>query len=161
MERQPGMSTIEFRCLDSNTAVSPARTAGTPVTGGLKVQVVVDGKTLESRWNSRGKWNNSVPLCTWPSDGVTPFDLWSTSFAPSAYDGELLSEDGRVAVLTCGCGELMCGGVVARIDFTDETVTWSDFVHANYLTPQNLDSFVFSRDQYDQALAEVQAHDHG
>jgi hypothetical protein len=158
MKRRLGLSTIEFHCLDTSTAVAAAR----PITGDLRVQVVVDGKTLESRWNSKGKWNNSVPLCTWPSDGITPFELWSNSFALSTYDGELLCEDGRVAVLTCGCGELMCGGVVARIEFTDETVTWREFVHANYLTPQNLDSFVFSRDQYDQALADGrQAHDHG
>lgn len=143
------ISTIEFRCLDSGTA-----------TGGLRVQVLIDGNTLESRWNSKGKWKNSVPLCTRPSDGGTPLDLWSSSFDPSVYDGEF-REDSRVAVLTCGCGELMCGGVVARIEFTNETVTWRDFRHANYLTPQGLGSFVFTRAQYDQALAAARrAHDH-
>jgi hypothetical protein len=147
MERS-GISTIEFRYLNSGTA-----------TGGPAVQVLIDGMTLESRWNSNGKWRNSAPLCTWSIDEVSPLDLWSISFDPSAHDTEL-SEDGRVAVLTCACGELMCGGVAARIEFTDETVIWSDFVHANYHTPQGLSSFAFSRAQYDQALAEARRRAH-
>jgi hypothetical protein len=149
MGQQSETCTIEFRCLGAGAA-----------TGGLEVQVLLDGTTLEGRWNSKGKWKNSVPLSIWPTHGITPFDLWSSSFDPSTYDGDF-SEDGRVAVLTCGCGEIMCGGVVARIEFTKETVTWSDFRHANYRTAQGLGSFVFSRAQYEHALAEARrAHDH-
>ena len=142
-----GISTIEFRCLDDALA-----------TGGLRVQVVIDGRCLEKQWNEKGKWKNSVPLGTWPNDGLTPLELWSSSFDPSEYEGELCA-DGRVAVLTCGCGELMCGGVVANIQFTYEAVTWSDFRHANYLTPQGMGSFVFARSQYDRALAEAASPD--
>ena len=138
-----GTSTIEFRCLDTALA-----------TGGLKVQAVIDGTSLENRWNAKGKWNSPVPLRTWPSDGITPLDLWSSSFDPSTYTGDLF-EDDRVAVLTCSCGELMCGGVVARIQFDHDSVTWSDFRHANYLTPQGMGTFVFARSQYDRALAEA------
>jgi hypothetical protein len=133
-----GISTIEFRCLDSDLA-----------TGGLRVQVVIDDMNLEKHWNVDGKWNRSVPLCAWPSDGIALLDLWSSSFDPSAYEGELY-EDGRFAVLTCECGELMCGGVVAGIEFDHEVVTWSDFRHANYLTPQEMGTFVFARSQYDR-----------
>ncbi len=151
MKRRSGISAIEFVCPDRDST-----------TDCLRVQIVIDGQSLEKRWNSQGTWNVSAPLWTGPDDEITPLDLWSSSFDPSAYGGELVSEDGRVAVLTCDCGELMCGGVVARIEFNDDTVTWCDFAHANYLTPQVLDSFVFSRAQYDQALAEAhRAHDHG
>ena len=83
---------------------------------------------------------------------MTALDLWSGSFDPSSYNGRLY-EDGRVAVQTCSCGELGCGGVVARIQFSDETVTWDDFRHWNYLTPQGMGSFVFSRAEYDRASA--------
>jgi hypothetical protein len=61
-------------------------------------------------------------------------------------------EEGRIAVLTCSCGELMCGGAVADIEFTHETVTWSNFRHANYLTTKDVGPFVFARSQYDRAL---------
>lgn len=136
-----GISIIEFRCLVSDLA-----------TGGLRVEVLIDGTSLEKLWNVKGKWDRSVPLCTWPSDGITPLDLWSSSFDPSTYDGELYDDSG-FAVLTCGCGHLMCGGVVARIEFSHEFVTWSDFRHADYLTPQGMGTFVFARSQYDRALA--------
>jgi len=142
-----GISTVEFRRLDSGVA-----------TGGLTVQTVIDGESLESQWNEKGKWSNSVPLTTWPDDGVTVLDLWSGTFDPSTYDGELYVE-GRTAVLTCSCGQLGCGGVVACIGFTYETVTWGDFRHANYLTTQGMGSFVFDRSQYDSALAEARRQD--
>ena len=83
---------------------------------------------------------------------MTALDLWSGSFDPSTYHGPLY-QDGRAAVLTCECGELGCGGVVARIEFSNETVTWGDFRHWNYLTTQGMGSFVFSRPEYDRALA--------
>ena len=127
--------------------------------GGLTVQVVIDGRSLESQWNERGDWNNSVSLTTWPGDGVSALTLWSSSFDPSTYDGELY-DDGRVAVLTCSCGELGCGGVVARIEFVPDTVTWSDFRHASYLTTQGLGSFVFSRSRYEEALAAAAGEHH-
>jgi hypothetical protein len=142
-----GVSTVEFLRLDRAAA-----------TGGLTVQVVIDGRSLESQWNEKGKWSNSVPLTTWPDDGLTALDLWSGSFDPSTYDGELY-QDGRVAVLTCSCGQLGCGGVVAQIEFSNETVTWGDFRHANYLTPQGMGSFVFSRSEYDRALADARRED--
>ena len=138
---QSRLNIIEFRCLDSAKA-----------TGGQTVQIVIDGTSLETRWNSSGEWNTSVALCTWESDRIALLDLWSSSLGTSAYEGELY-EDGRVAVLTCVCGELRCGGVVARIEFDHDVVTWSDLCHANYLTPQGVGPFVFARSQYDKALA--------
>jgi hypothetical protein len=53
----------------------------------------------------------------------------------------------RVGVVALGCG-----GVVARIEFGVDVVTWHDFRHANYLTPQGMGTFVFARSQYDRAL---------
>jgi hypothetical protein len=138
------ISTVEFLRLDTALA-----------TGGVTVQVVIDGKSLESQWNENGKWSNSLPLATWAADGLTALELWSGAFDPSTYDGELY-EDGHAAVLTCSCGQLGCGGVIARIEFSNETVTWSDFRHANYRTPQGLGSSVFSRYEYGRALAAAQ-----
>ena len=117
------------------------------------MQVLIDGESLEHLYNSaKGKWKSSKALCTWPvQDGITPVDLWSSSFDSSS-DIDYFCEEGRIAVLTCSCGELMCGGAVANIEFTHETVTWSNFRHANYLTPKDIGPFVFTRSQYDRAL---------
>jgi hypothetical protein len=134
-----GISTIRFRPLDRGLA-----------RGASTVRVEIDGRSLEQRWNEKGKWDRSVPLSTGSGEGVTPLDLWSDAFDPSTYQGDLC-QDGRIAVLTCGCGELMCGGVVARIAFHHESVEWSDFLHANYLTPQGMGSFEFARSQYERA----------
>ena len=41
---------------------------------------------------------------------------------------------------------------MADIEFTHETVTWSNFRHANYLTPKDIGPFEFARSQYDRAL---------
>src|SRR5580704_2919835 len=121
-----GISTIDFRRLDRAVA-----------TGGVTVQVLIDGEPLESLYNrAKGKWNSSVALVTWPAqDGVTPQKLWSSSFDPSTDAGDFC-EEGRIAVLTCSCDEVMCGGAVADIEFNHETVTWRNFRHANYLTPK-------------------------
>lgn len=137
-----GTSTIEFRLLDRALA-----------SGDQTVQVLIDGESLGHRYNSaKGKWDSSRPLCAWTAqDGITPLELWSSSSDSSSDVGELC-EDGRIAVLTCSCGELMCGGAVAGIEFTHETVTWSNFRHANYLTPKDIGPFVFARAQYDRAL---------
>ena len=112
--KRAGISTIEFRPVDSALA-----------TGGQTVQVLIDGKSLEGRYNgAKGKWTSSSPLCAWPAqDGITPLELWSSS-VDSSSDLDWLCEEGRIAVLTCSCGEIGCGGVLADIEFTHETVTW-------------------------------------
>ncbi len=141
-----GVSTIEFRLIERALA-----------SGGQSVQVLIDGKSLESRYNgAKGKWKRSSPLCTWPAqDGITPLELWSSSFDSSS-DLDCLCEAGRIAVLTCACGDIGCGGAVADLKFTHETVTWSNFRHANYLTPKDIGPFVFARSQYDRALKAAQ-----
>jgi hypothetical protein len=137
-----GISTIEFRLLGRALA-----------TGARSVQVAIDRESLENRYNSaNGEWASSRPLCTWPpQNGVTPLELWSSSFDSSSDMGEIC-EEGRIAVLTCSCGHLMWGGAVADSAFTYETVTWSNFRHANYLTRKGIGPFVFARSPYDRAL---------
>lgn len=137
-----GISAVEFRCLDRGIAK-----------GLLTVQVLIDDVSLEERWNhAKGEWKTAAPLVVISGEQITPLDLWSETFDRVGYEGEYY-EEGRTAVLTCSCDELLCGGVVARIDFTHEIVTWSDFRHANYLTPKEVGPFTFSSGgQYERAL---------
>jgi hypothetical protein len=72
---------------------------------------MIDGESLDRRYNrAKGKWESSVPLVIWPTlDGITPQELRSSSFDRSADVGNFC-EEGRIAVLTCSCDEVMCGG---------------------------------------------------
>lgn len=78
--------------------------------------------------------------------------------------GELLGaplpadrRNGRAWLLHCQCGDPGCGGLGARITFTDETVTWSDFgwdsIFEDTTEPVEMDrTFVFERGEYEKAL---------
>ena len=57
-------------------------------------------------------------------DVAPPSRHWLGAPEPS------LTERGRAAVLTCTCGCYGCGGAAALVAFEDETVTWSEFRHA-------------------------------
>ncbi|HKH23013.1 MAG TPA: hypothetical protein VKA88_05280 [Solirubrobacterales bacterium] len=65
--------------------------------------------------------------------------------------------DERTQLLGCGCGEVGCSPLLARITVTDDTVTWQDFEQ-----PQredwdysDLGPFTFDRAQYERALFEL------
>jgi len=71
--------------------------------------------------------------------------------------------DGRVAVLTCscgdfgcgdfGCGDFGCGGGVARVELGEEVVTWSDFSHPSATAMLAMGPFRFDRDACERSLA--------
>jgi hypothetical protein len=69
-----------------------------------------------------------------------------------------LVEEGRVAVLTCSCGNFGCGGAVAQIEFTRGVVRWRDFHSANLGPPADVGPFEFRRGQYQAAFAELDIH---
>jgi hypothetical protein len=63
----------------------------------------------------------------------------------------------RTALLGCGCGEVGCSPLMARITVTDQTVTWDDFEQPtrpdwNY---EGFGPFSFDRAQYERALMAI------
>jgi hypothetical protein len=69
------------------------------------------------------------------------------------YEGE----DERTALLGCGCGEVGCSPLMARITVTDETVTWEDFEQPTRpdWDYQGFGPFRFDRVQYERALMAI------
>lgn len=63
--------------------------------------------------------------------------------------------DGRVAVLTCSCGDFGCGGIAARIEVGERIVVWSDISHPFAPTLLALGPYRFSRSGYEFSLAGV------
>jgi hypothetical protein len=61
---------------------------------------------------------------------------------------------GRLAVLTCNCGAFGCGGTAARIEVTDDTVTWSDFVDS-FGHREAVGTFRFDRAQYEREIEKL------
>jgi hypothetical protein len=78
---------------------------------------------------------------------------WSL-WAPGS-GAQRLSEDGRVAVLTCGCGDFGCGGVSADIEDEGDRVVWRDFHEANGGPVIAVGPFTFDRARYERALLEA------
>ena len=96
-----------------------------------------------------------LPVNSRPS----PASLWGSSSGPPARRGERrepwVAPDGRVAVLTCTCGDFGCGGIAARITSEGEVVTWSDLSHPFSTEVLPIGPMRFRRDQYNRALADV------
>lgn len=76
------------------------------------------------------------------------------------------SADGNaVLLMQCECGEVGCWPLLAKLEVTDTTVTWSDFQQphrgpqspAGWWRYDNLGPFSFDRVQYEAALARMQA----
>jgi len=70
--------------------------------------------------------------------------------------------DGRVGLLYCPCGDMDCGVLSTRIEFTPGTVTWHDVGWQVTYEPNDPDSqgylrepesFTFDRTQYDSLLS--------
>jgi hypothetical protein len=65
--------------------------------------------------------------------------------------------DDRTALLGCGCGEVGCSPLMARVTVTEDTVTWDDF--AQPTRPEwdydGFGPFTFDRGQYERALMAI------
>jgi hypothetical protein len=66
-------------------------------------------------------------------------------------------DEGKVQLLGCGCGEVGCSPLLARITVTDDTVTWDEFEQPQRpdWDYQALGPFTFERTQYERALFEL------
>jgi hypothetical protein len=66
-------------------------------------------------------------------------------------------DEGKTALLGCGCGEVGCSPLMARITVSDDTVTWSDFEQPT--RPEwdydGFGPFTFERGQYERALMAI------
>ena len=64
------------------------------------------------------------------------------------------SDDEKIQLLGCGCGEVGCSPLLARVTVTDDTVTWDEFEQPT--RPEwdydGLGPFTFERSQYERAL---------
>jgi hypothetical protein len=64
------------------------------------------------------------------------------------------TDEEKVQLLGCGCGEIGCSPLLARVTVTDDTVTWDDFEQPT--RPEwdydDLGPFTFERSQYERAL---------
>ena len=65
--------------------------------------------------------------------------------------------DEKTALLGCGCGEVGCSPLMARVTVTDETVTWDEFEQPQ--RPEwdydDFGPFTFARGEYERALMAV------
>jgi len=64
----------------------------------------------------------------------------------------------KTALLGCGCGEVGCSPLMARVTVAEGTVTWEDFEQPtrpdwNY---EGFGPFTFDRAQYERALMEIE-----
>jgi hypothetical protein len=65
--------------------------------------------------------------------------------------------EGKTQLLGCGCGEVGCSPLLARVMVTDETVTWDEFEQPTRpdWDYESLGPFTFERAQYERALFEL------
>ena len=65
--------------------------------------------------------------------------------------------DGKTALLGCGCGDVGCSPLKARITVTDETVTWDEFEQPTRpgWDYEGFGPFTFDRAQYERALMAI------
>jgi hypothetical protein len=109
-----------------------------------RVEAVISGQTL-------------ADLLDW-GDNWLPLDVYIAGpnlqrWAPGGDDSDSpYVEDGRVAVLTCGCGDFGCGGATAKVIFTADRVIWTDFHGASHWDRVAVRPLVFSRKQYMGAI---------
>jgi hypothetical protein len=64
---------------------------------------------------------------------------------------------GKTALLGCGCGEVGCSPLMARITVTDDTVSWEDFEQPTRpdWSYEGFGPFTFERAQYERALMAI------
>ena len=63
----------------------------------------------------------------------------------------------KTQLLGCGCGEVGCSPLMARVTVTDETVTWEEFEQPTRpdWDYEDFGPFTFDRAQYEQALMAI------
>jgi hypothetical protein len=66
------------------------------------------------------------------------------------------SED-KTALLGCGCGEVGCSPLMARVTVNDDTVTWGDFEQPTRpdWDYDGFGPFTFDRSEYERALMAI------
>lgn len=66
-------------------------------------------------------------------------------------------DDEKTALLGCGCGEVGCSPLMARVTVTDDTVTWDEFEQPTRpeWDYQGFGPFTFDRAQYERALMAI------
>jgi hypothetical protein len=118
---------------------------------GQEVRVLIDGRDLvdivrdaEARWAKQ----DGQPQLAGSYSGLWP-ELWDA--LPEQYG------DGSAAVLGCECGEPGCWPLRVRITISETTVTWDAFSqpHRPAWRYEGIGPFVFSRADYDAALAHL------
>ncbi len=64
---------------------------------------------------------------------------------------------GKTTLLDCQCGESGCWPFVVNIKFDEKTVRWENFeqVHRKDWKYDDLEPFVFSRDEYEKEMAAI------
>jgi hypothetical protein len=63
----------------------------------------------------------------------------------------------KTALLGCGCGEVGCSPLMARVTVTDDNVTWDDFEQPTRPDRdyEGFGPFTFDRAQYERALMAI------
>jgi hypothetical protein len=69
----------------------------------------------------------------------------------------MFEDEGKTALLGCGCGEVGCSPLMAQIEVADDTVTWKDFEQPTRpdWDYEGFGPFRFDRAQYERALMEI------
>jgi hypothetical protein len=64
----------------------------------------------------------------------------------------------KTALLGCGCGEVGCSPLMARVTVTDETVVWDDFEQPTRPAwdYEGFGPFTFDRSEYERALMAIE-----
>ena len=67
------------------------------------------------------------------------------------------NSDGKTALLGCGCGEVGCSPLMARITVSDDTVSWDEFEQPTRpgWDYGDFGPFTFDRAQYERALMAI------
>jgi len=65
--------------------------------------------------------------------------------------------DEKTALLGCGCGDVGCSPLMARVTVNDDTVTWDHFEQPTRPSwdYDSFGPFIFDRAQYERALMEI------
>lgn len=75
-----------------------------------------------------------------------------------AHEGAFLTQDGKIPLLGCQCGEWGCWPLLGRVVVEDETVTWREFEqpHREHRHYAAFGPFVFDRGDYEAAVTSIE-----
>lgn len=137
------VSRIEFRQGSAPVPWDEARNYPT-------IEVLIDGVKLTSLWQEATKEERPALSAL---DAFADLAMWGPDWTNVHPDGTFRSvREGYSPVLTCSCTVFDCGGVCARITFTETMVIWEDFRPARpRVSAPPLGPFSFDRHQYEEA----------